>query len=170
MTLENGFSYDEVVARRLKRHETQAEGLSGRSNADTDIGLSACYRSRDVKMGAGSVLISTHPGMIHTCSPQPLIEQEPCTRALLSIDEYHRLVGQIGHLADRLWVLGPDQKAFLPGCKRHHLVVRPFERALEKRQIRFATERVEQVQAGHMHLTPLQGSDGCHASHRPPDN
>src|SRR5678815_2012145 len=133
MILENGFCYDEVVARRLKRHKIQAEGLSGRSNADADIGLSAGYCPCDVKMGAGSVLIPTHPGLIHACSPQTLIEQEPCTRALPSIDECHRHVGQIGHVADPPWIPGTDEKAFLPGCKRHYFIGRPFERALEKR-------------------------------------
>src|SRR5688572_11898912 len=170
MALENGFRHDEVVAGRLERHEIQAEGLSGRSNADTDVGLSAGYRPRDVKMGAGRVLIPAHPGVIHACSPQTLIEQEPRTRALLSIDESHRLVGQIGRLANRLWIPRPDQKAFLPGCKRHHLVGRPFERALEERQIRFAAEWIKQMQAGHMHLIPLQGSEGSHTSHRPAHN
>src|SRR5262245_56705987 len=119
---EIGLRYNQIVTRRLQRHEIQIEQLSRRSNADADIGMISRYGPRHFEVRRHHFVVPPNLRGVETRSAQPLVEQESGPGSLFTIDQCHVRFGKIAHRTDGFRISWPYEKSFLPGGKGYDVV------------------------------------------------
>ena len=111
--------------------------------------------------------VAPHSRGGHARGAQPLVEKEAGARARLAVDDGDAAAGQVADAPQPLGVPARHQKSGLPGGEGHEGDVRAAQVLAHEGHVGLARGRVHHVEAGHVHLAPLQGLEGGQAAHGP---
>ena len=150
--------------------KSQAEQSRDRFDADPDVRGALRDPPPDVEVRRHDVAVAADPRGVDALGLEPLIEEQPRPRPVLTVHEPHVLAREVRGPANRLGVAGLDEKACLPGREGHQGDGLVAEVPPDEGQVGLARTRVHDVESGDVDLTPLERLYGRGAAHRPSED